>query len=473
MRRTFIVFAAVAGAVLTLGAGMPGAPLPSPTPGQLRMTVATLGTIGSLDPRHGDSVIAREVWNLQYPTLTALNSETLAPTAGLAGAWSPLPRGNGWRYSLRPSLTWSDGRPVTAADVVYSLDHARDERWPYARATIRGLSGLSARVVDAHTIDVTARTPGVLPGLLLHVVPAHVYSKSADIGANLGALGVADGPWHVVATASDSVMLDVLGAGGPPLGQIAFRTYANADALITALAHGQADVISGLPAADANRLETTPKVTVNHAPDGTEYVLRLASPLATQVRRVVSLAIDREALVADAVYGVGTPVARGTEPPPPTAALLPRTFAGTVTLSIPADATGQRVGAFVRTSLTAAGLKVRVVAAAHADIELQRVVAGNQPPDAIGLFEPDTLQAFRSDHVTGFLREPSQRSLIVFGPTVAQYGSIVAAAQPPGEQLSTLTYVIGAIVLLALCGVAYWLASLLRRRFVPEPVSAQ
>ena len=99
---------------------MPGDGAPHP----LRLTVGTLGTIGSLDPRTGDSQIAREVWRLQYPTLTSLDPKTLAPAPGLASAWTPAPHNKGWDYRLQPGLTWSDGKPVTADDVVYSLEHA-------------------------------------------------------------------------------------------------------------------------------------------------------------------------------------------------------------------------------------------------------------------------------------------------------------------------------------------------------------
>ena len=48
----------------------------------LRMTVGTLGSIGSLDPRVGNSTIAREVWKIQYPTLTAPDPIVLAQHRG-------------------------------------------------------------------------------------------------------------------------------------------------------------------------------------------------------------------------------------------------------------------------------------------------------------------------------------------------------------------------------------------------------
>lgn len=346
MRRGLRAFAAIACAALSVGIAAPAATSAGAAE-PLRMTVGTLGTIGSLDPRTGDSVVAREVWKIQYPTLTAVDPTTLRPTAGVASAWTPLANDRGWRYELRPQLTWSDGKPVTATDVVYSLEHARDDFWPYAHLGL--FDGLTARAVDARTVVVTARSQTrLLPELPLHVVPAHVYERHASVDDNVAALGVADGAWHVVSRSSDAVTLGVLGRpGGPPLDEIVFRTYSSTDAVLDALARGDVDVIANIGDENVDRLHALDGVTVNR-----------------------------------------------------------------------------------------------------------------------GDLEDRTVEAFRTDNVTGFLPEPSRPSLIVFGPTITQYSGIVAASPPPGEQLSNLTYAIAAVVLAALCVVGYWIASRLRRRFV-------
>ena len=340
MRRALVVFAVIGFSVLPSRVAGPAEPLV--------MTVGTVGNIGSLDPRTGNSVVAREVWKIQYPTLTAVDPRTLDPTAGVAVAWNPLPNGNGWRYELRPNLAWSDGRLVTAEDVVYSLEHARDEHWRYASGM---LDGLSARAVDADTVVVTSpsKTPH-LPGLLLHVVPAHVFSQHPDIGNDTVALGVGDGPWHVVSKSAESVELGVLGRpGGPPLDRIVFRSYPTTDALIEALSRGEVDVIGDVSDSEVDRLHALDDVTVNLGPD-----------------------------------------------------------------------------------------------------------AG----------ESHTVEAFRTDNVTGFLPEPARPRLVVFGPTVRQYSGIVAAHRPPGEKLSNGAYAIGAAVLLALTAVGYFIVARVRRRYV-------
>jgi len=86
----------------------------------------------------------------------------------------------------------------------------------------------------------------------------------------------------------------------------------------------------------------------------------------------------------------------------------------------------------------------------------------------VGLFEPDTLQAFRTDNVTGFLRDPEIRSLVVFAPTVSQYGQLTAAPPPPGEQLSSTSYAVGAVIVLVLCIAAFLFAAWIRRGYVPS-----
>ena len=203
---------------------------------------------------------------------------------------------------------------MNAADVVYSFDHARDDRWPYAEAALNGLAGLSMRVIDAHTVDITSTRLNDPPGLLLHVVPAHVYEKAADIGSDVAALGVGDGAWHVIASSPSSVELGVLGRpAGPPLDQIVFTTYKTPDALIDAISQRKVDVISGLPYSDINAPRRDAEA--HGRPRARRDRVRAARPLADARRaRAVSLAIDRIALVAAAVDGVGTPAAVNAEP---------------------------------------------------------------------------------------------------------------------------------------------------------------
>jgi ABC-type transport system substrate-binding protein len=545
VRRAITAIGALALVVLALAPS--GAARPAAASGPLRLTVGTLGRIGSLDPRRGDSEIAQEVWNLQYPTLTTLDPKTLDPAPGVASGWSPTADGNGWIYNLRRGLTWSDGQPVTADDVVYSITRALEARWPYPSGMLNAITAVRAR--NDHSVEVTSNgASDVGPSLLVHVVPAHVFSKIPDLDADLTHLGVADGPWHVVAKSADSVEMNATApTGGPTLFQIVFRTFANDGSLIDALARKEVDVASGLPDTDLGKLEALDQVTVNHASGGSQYILRDTIP-DVDIRQAISLAVDRAQLVSQAVNGVGTPgvvpvIARGAtwaldpttvqslttalDAQPDRARRLVRDFGplGEKVVVAPqgASATDVRVAALVRGDLDAVGIPTMTgVEGAKTGrkpdvlIELNRAGADRNivgdsglgaldewrcrdcpgfghpthaPPkdftsqiayarstlqgfttqaDVVGLFEPDTLQAFRTDNVSGFLRDPEIRSLVVFGPTVAQYGQLTAALPPPGEQLSNTVYWVGAVIVLVLCVAAFLFAAWIRRRFVPS-----
>ena len=80
---------------------------------------------------------------------------------------------------------------------------------------------------------------------------------------------------------------------------------------------------------------------------------------------------------------------------------------------------------------------------------------------------PEVTQAFRTDNVNGFLPNPEQPSLVVFAPTISQYSDLYAAGAPSGERASNTAYAVGAVIVLVLCGVAYWIASRVRRHYAP------
>jgi peptide/nickel transport system substrate-binding protein len=492
VRRSLVVLAALG---LLLAAHTPSARAAEP----LQLTVGTVGTIGALDPRTGTSDVAQEVWNLQYPTLTTLDVKTLDPAPGLAGAWNPAPDGTGWVYTLRPGAKWSDGTPVTAADVVASVERA----------------GGSARALRDGEIEIAASSPAAD----VNIAPQHILESVSDLDQDLDALGVGAGQWHVTTRTENSVQLDARG-DAPTVRRIVFRTYPSTDALLSALDRGEVDVVSGLPTGDAERVRALSGVTVNHAPDGTQYVLENSLPDA-RARQAISLAIDRTDLVAKAVNGIGTPgvvpvhapgaayalddetqqelTAALDAQPDRARALLARANLPNRPLrfAAPDDAASRRVADYVVDALDAVGVRTDIVDDAPYDIRLARVstagpsagiaAAASAPGvgyaeqvarvraateraarrgEEVGLFQPDTLQAFRSDNVIGWLRTPQVRSLVVFAPNISQYSQLIAASPPPGEEASTSTYVVGAIGVLAVCAVAFGVAAWIRRRSI-------
>jgi peptide/nickel transport system substrate-binding protein len=483
---------------LVAAAGTLAATVPVAAAGPVRLSVGVVGPLGSIDLASATSEVAREVWRLQYPTLTAYSLDTLAIVPGLAEAWTPSPDGRGFVYTLRPA-TWSDGQPVTAEDVVFSLAQAKGQA-----SSAGAFDELDARAVDARTVSVTTSGGlGALPALPLHVAP-----RAA------GADGQSAGDWRVVEVNDATIRMTVIERPGrPALDEIVFRSYPDATALVDALADGDIDIAGGLTPDDYERAREVDEATVIHANDGDQWVLQLRLADA-DVRHAIALAIDRDALVQSAVNGVGRPevvpvvarpadwrlpadesrrLARASAYAPGRAAELvdgadpPNT--ASLTLASPGDEVGQVVATRVVDALNAAGISVEQVATGTGDITivrrdptddpapvlaqytcasgiwcdaeydaafaqfdttnnlgvrstavhnmLRRLVAG--VPEVV-LFAPDQLQAFRPDHIAGILRRPEQPRLVTLWPSVEQYRGMHAAPPAASEELPAATF---------------------------------
>jgi peptide/nickel transport system substrate-binding protein len=97
--------------------------------------VGTTQDVDSLNLLVGVLVIDYEVWNLHYATLTDKAAEDFSVQPGLAESWEESNDGLTYTYTLREGLEWSDGTPLTAEDIAYTINRSRDEEWPNHLAT--------------------------------------------------------------------------------------------------------------------------------------------------------------------------------------------------------------------------------------------------------------------------------------------------------------------------------------------------
>ena len=117
----------------------------------------------------------------------------------LALSWESYEEGNefGYIFHLNPDATFSDGHPVTAEDVVFSID--RITLGQVQEGVLRARTGFlnnfvvhgSAEVIDDHTAKVPLRFPaaGFLPNLAsdyMKVYPKHVGENLSQEQANTG-----------------------------------------------------------------------------------------------------------------------------------------------------------------------------------------------------------------------------------------------------------------------------------------------
>lgn len=293
--------------------------------------VLTIGLTQDLDTPNvtaGELVSSYELYNLQYAGPIDLAADDFAVEPGLAESWSSED-GRTWTYTIREGLLWSDGEPLTAEDIAYTINRARDEEWLNYESTV---ANLTAEAPDERTLVVTSSVNDPkLPGLSLYVVPKHVWEKVApDEVTNYAALdGVGSGPftltewkkgqfWRMEANPN-------FWRGRVAIDEVVFRVFRNPDAMVAALKSGEIDAAHNVSAASFPDLEATEGIVAVKGEQGGFDYLVLNSyagepPRDTKAfdaphpalldptfRQAIAHAIDKETLVARVLSGLGRP----------------------------------------------------------------------------------------------------------------------------------------------------------------------
>jgi peptide/nickel transport system substrate-binding protein len=255
------------------------------------------------------------------------------PTPGIAAAWQLDPGQRSWTFRLRDDARFSDGSPVTAEDVAYSL-------WRVPR--IEGSAGAyhifvraitRVEVVDRHTIRLHTETP--------YPFMVEDMTEIAVVSARLGeGFRPADFNAGLVAAFSGPYVLDGYRFGEhvtlrrnphwhgarPAVDAVSFRVIANDSARVAALLAGDVRAIDELPVQDLARLRREAGLNVTQAAgmrvmyvamdsdrDVTPHVRDAnGAPMTrnpfkdARVRQALSLAINRAAIVERVMEGAAT-----------------------------------------------------------------------------------------------------------------------------------------------------------------------
>ena len=98
----------------------------------------------------------------------------------LAQEWSYDKENKAFRFALNPKATWHDGKPVTAADVVFSIDYFK--KYPYRWVTVKYIERAEAE--SDHDVVIYLAKPyapfisdigGTMP-----ILPKHIWAGVED-----------------------------------------------------------------------------------------------------------------------------------------------------------------------------------------------------------------------------------------------------------------------------------------------------
>jgi peptide/nickel transport system substrate-binding protein len=297
--------------------------LAAPVPGGTAV-VALSADPDVLNPLLYSSSIAGLVIAELLDGLTDMD-EVLAYRPRIAKRWEISPDSLAVTYHLKP-WRWSDGTPLTARDVVGSLDLFKDERVASPR---RGLYKDVVRAValDDSTVryDLARRVPDPVQMTWHHIVPWHVVGSldPATVGSwPINQEPLASGEFKLESWTHNRDLVLVRNPlyPGPPahLDRVVFRIVPEEATRLLMLETGELDLADGVPPSAAARLSARGDLRLVATGGRRIYYLQwnCRNPALADAgtRRALALALDRERLVSALVDGYGRP-AIGPIPP--------------------------------------------------------------------------------------------------------------------------------------------------------------
>ncbi len=307
----------------------------------------TLGTkleLNTLDPHFFASFPTGSSHEYLYEKLVDYD-EKLNIRAGLAESWRRLDDLT-MEFRLRKGVTFHDGSPFTAADVIFTVErvpNVPNSPNSFAQFT-RGIDKITR--VDDHTITVRTKAPS--PQLLQDLSNVFIVSSKAAAGAstadfNSGKAAVGTGPYKLVSWVNGDRLVvernDKYWGKKPQWAKVTERVIGKDAPRLASLLSGEVDVIDAVPIQDIERLRRDKRFSLFRGPASIVQYIALdsardqsphvtakdGSPLGknplqdARVRKALSLAINRDVIVQRVMEG--SAIAAGQ--------LLPGQFPGT------------------------------------------------------------------------------------------------------------------------------------------------
>jgi peptide/nickel transport system substrate-binding protein len=233
----------------------------------------------------------------------------------LAEKWEVSDGGKTYTFHLRPGVKFSNGDPVTADDVKWSLDRFYNPKTNAVMSSVAVGDGKTT-VVDASTVRVTLKQPVAAFLYNISIFPAFILPKKLvqSEGAAFYKHPVGTGPFTVKEFTRGSHITfaknpNYWETGKPYLNTVRFNFATDANSRIVALKGGTAQIMDGVPFSQITSLQSDKKVAVQSAKAPLFLGLWLnhdRKPLAdVNVRKAIQQALDRNLMNKSIFRGLG------------------------------------------------------------------------------------------------------------------------------------------------------------------------
>ncbi len=298
----------VAASQLLLAGGAQAAPKKG---GRLRVGLAEGDTTSSLDPATYPAIFMMSLGFATHNTLTEINPDGEL-VGDLAESWEASADAATWRFKLRKGIEFSNGKTMTAEDVIASINHHRGkDSKSGAKSNVDPIESMEAD--GPHTVvfklsSGNADFPYLMVDYHLIIMPA--VDGKADWKNYIGTGGYVLESFEPGVRAFLKRNPNYWKPGCAHFDEVELLVIADFNARQTALVTKQVDVINRCDLKTVNLLAKRPGIRVEEATGFLHYTVPMITTNApfdnNDVRLALKYAVDRELLLERVLHGHGS-----------------------------------------------------------------------------------------------------------------------------------------------------------------------
>ena len=307
------------------------------------------GAVTTIDPGLTQEAISIEITEQLFLGLTDFNHKTYEPIPELATDWTVSDEGKIYRFRMRQNVTWTDGKPVTAHDVVWAVRrNIRPEtKCPYAyvlyilknaelinNGELKDVSELGVRAVDDFIVEFTLEHPAAyfpaMVGLWVYrPLPGSVIEEHGEQWTKPGKIQT-NGSYSLAAWEKGIVMIlrknpDYYEAKKVSIPEVRYYVLPESSMGMEMYKNGELDIMGSsylrLPMMELPNIRANPVLHNEYSrePIFTTYAYGFNTKRPpvddVRVRKAIVAAIDRELIIEMITKGDEDSAATFTRPP--------------------------------------------------------------------------------------------------------------------------------------------------------------
>lgn len=248
-----------------------------------------------------------------YEGLTAIDAD-LRVIPALAESWTISEDGLVYTFTLREGVTFHNGEPFDSEDVKFSIERVLDEA---TGSPIASRFNLIEEVEATSPTEVVIRLSAPFAPFLSQIAQLYIVPKDyVEAGNDLQRAAMGTGPFSFAEWAPDTFIRleanpDYWEEGVPALDEIKFNIVPEASTRQIGLSTGAYHLLPNVDPATAMMLSSDPRITTSQTLDLAYSLIGLnvtQPPFDDpKVREALNYALDRDAIIQAAYFGMGEP----------------------------------------------------------------------------------------------------------------------------------------------------------------------